>query len=66
MRLNWDALGGLAMMIAFALAAFAPIPAWGRAAGSRPGGRLGAGGESRTPKRPKGPAVTGVLHAAVA
>lgn len=33
MRLNWDALGGLAMMIAFALAAFAPIPAWGRAAG---------------------------------
>lgn len=33
MKLNWDALGGLAMMIAFALAAFAPIPAWGRAAG---------------------------------
>ena len=33
MRLNWDALGGLAMMIAFALAAFAPIPVWGRAAG---------------------------------
>ena len=33
MRLNWDALGGLAMMIAFALAAFAPIPAWARAAG---------------------------------
>ena len=33
MRPNWDALGGLAMMIAFALAALAPIPAWGRAAG---------------------------------
>lgn len=33
MKPNWDALGGLAMMITFALAAFAPIPAWGRAAG---------------------------------